>query len=93
MEKSVIKTARIASQVVTRPVAADEIVNRLPLSVIKNVKCLRAELNGGILGRFEVIFHGISKAVTGCAMVALWLGLAGALLYGLVRFVHWAWYQ
>jgi hypothetical protein len=41
----------------------------------------------------ESIFRVVSKTIGVCLIAALWLGLAGAIIYGLVRFVHWAWYQ
>jgi hypothetical protein len=41
----------------------------------------------------EGIFRGIAKAAGWCLIAALWIGLVGAIIYGLVRFVHWAWYQ
>lgn len=33
------------------------------------------------------------EGIGGFLIAAIWIGLAGAFLYGLVRFVHWAWYQ
>ncbi len=40
---------------------------------------------------FEAIFEAIWKFFGGVLAIALWLALAAGILYGLVRFIKWAW--
>ena len=47
----------------------------------------------GLGDAVEDFFRRIFKILQWCFLVAVWFAILGAILYGLVRFVHWAWYQ
>lgn len=44
-------------------------------------------------GHESELKDAIGTAVAWLLGICFWLALGGGVIYGLVRFVHWAWYQ